>query len=154
MSKSPTAASFVRPTRRTDQPQSFIAALNEKYASDKEHPDSQIIIISGKVAEEMGFDKIRRKQAQVKDLRIVILDGMRIAFARGAEDGSIGETCPSINQLDLSRNLLERVAPVVEVCRELQNLRSLSIRCVCSVRVMEVKLFLTHIQWESLPRYS
>lgn len=127
----------MRPTRKSDTPQSFLAALREKYASD-EDPDAQIVI-SGKVAQEMGFDKIRSQQARLHDLKVVILDGMRIASASAGrndddataaqgERGSVRETCPSITQLDLSRNLFERFEPVVDVCRQLDKLRRLSVK--------------------------
>ncbi|UNI14718.1 hypothetical protein JDV02_001319 [Purpureocillium takamizusanense] len=136
LSKSATAASFVRPTRPADPPQSFIAALHDKYVAHDplsgqgsgaapEH--ARPIVISGKVAEEKGFDKIRRKLAQVQDLKIVILDGLRVASAVGPEERRVSETCPSIVHLDLSRNLFERLGPVVEVCRELRNLQRLSV---------------------------
>lgn len=135
LSKASAAASFVRPTRPTDKPLSFIAALKLKYASDGSgdaksaaaHIMSQIVI-SGKVAEEVGFDKIRRQQGQIHELKVVILDGERVAFAREEGEPGIGETCPSITQLDLSRNLLEGLGPVVEVCRELPKLKNLSIK--------------------------
>ncbi|PWI74193.1 tubulin-specific chaperone [Purpureocillium lilacinum] len=135
LSKSATAASFVRPTRPADSPQSFIAALHDKYvAHDPQGGEdgtaleqARQIIISGKVAEEKGFDKVRRKLAQVGELKIVILDGLRVASAVASDERSVAETCPSIVHLDLSRNLLERLGPVVEVCGELSNLQRLSI---------------------------
>ncbi|KAM4055067.1 CAP-Gly domain-containing protein [Hirsutella rhossiliensis] len=131
LSGSSTAASFVRPSRPADRPQSFIAALREKYASEAPQsghatPDSQVVI-SGKVAEEMGFDKVRRKLAQLVDLRIVILDGMRVVAAAQDGEGRVADTCPSIAHLDLSRNLFERLGPVVDVCAELPALRRLSL---------------------------
>lgn len=133
LSKSLTAASFVRPTRPAERSQSFIAALKDKYASVdgdgvSQSAATQQIVISGKVAEEVGFDKIRRKQAQVKELKVVLLDGHRVARARDDGEPSIEETCPSITQLDLSRNLLENLRPVIEVCRSLSVLTSLSIK--------------------------
>lgn len=124
----------MRPSRPAEKPQSFLRALNAKYVGhgpgqDDEQQQQQQIVISGKVAEEMGFDKIRQKQAQVKELRIVILDGMRVDSATGADDeASIAETCPKITQLDLSRNLFERFGPVVEICRDLRALRKLSVK--------------------------
>lgn len=138
--KSSTAASFVRPTRPAETPLSFIAALKDKYASESGQADGAYgarnpagpsqIIISGKVAEEVGFDKIRRQQAQVKELKIVILDGQRVASAMEDGEPSIEETCPSITTLDLSRNPLESLQPVVEVCRSLPKLKNLSIKLV------------------------
>lgn len=132
LSESSTAASFVRPSRPADRPQSFIAALREKYASEapqteKAAPDSQLVI-SGKVAEEIGFDKIRRTLARLAHLRNVILDGMRVVAATEDGEGSVAETCPSITHLDLSRNLLERLGPVVDICAELPALRRLSLK--------------------------
>jgi tubulin-specific chaperone E len=135
LSKAATAASFIRPTRPADKPQSFISAVKDKYASGSggyeygaSGPVASMIIISGKVAEEVGFDKIHRKQAQIHELKFVILDGQRVASARDEGEPGIGETCPSITQLDLSRNLLEDLRPVVEVCRELPKLANLSIK--------------------------
>ncbi|KND95341.1 Tubulin-specific chaperone E [Tolypocladium ophioglossoides CBS 100239] len=127
-SRSLTSASFVRPTRPADRPQSFIAALNEKYVSETPQAENGApIVISGKVAEEMGFDKIRRVLARLKELKIVILDGLRVASATEDGEGRVAETCPSIVHLDLSRSLLERLGPVVDVCSELKALTRLSL---------------------------
>lgn len=76
----------------------------------------------------MGFDKIRKKQSRLEDIKFVILDGMRIAWARDGGEGRIAETCPSVAQLNLSRSLWESMAGVVEVCGDLQNLRKLALR--------------------------
>lgn len=91
------------------------------------------------MAEEVGFDKIRRRLAQVHDLRIVILDGMRVASAAalptdqaGEAPKSIKEVSPIITELDLSRNLFTRFATVVEVCGQLALLRSLKLKYVFS----------------------
>ncbi|KAL2016954.1 hypothetical protein VTK56DRAFT_2830 [Thermocarpiscus australiensis] len=142
-SKSPTAASFVRPTRPADPPQTFVSALQLKYASDPttdhKNPPRQVVF-SGKVAEEVGFDKVRRKQAQLDELHFVILDGAQVAYAsqpaatgtgahvkNGSRQQSIGEICPKVRELDLSRNLFERFGTVVEICSELRLLRSLRV---------------------------
>ncbi|KAL5092496.1 hypothetical protein Trisim1_001049 [Trichoderma cf. simile WF8] len=137
-SKSPTAASFVRPTRPADSPQSFLAALNERYVMDAPGAvkgKSKIeIVISGKVAQEMGFDKIWRRQSRLRETKIVILDGLRVAVARTEGDvneegvaATIAETAPKIVELDLSRNLFERFGPVLDICRDLKDLQKLSI---------------------------
>ncbi|KAL7790996.1 hypothetical protein V8C37DRAFT_164014 [Trichoderma ceciliae] len=134
ISKSPTAASFVRPTRPADARQSFLAALNERYVVDApgavQGKSKLEIVISGKVAQEMGFDKIWRKQSRLKEMKIVILDGLRVAMAKADDDGdaaTIGGTCPKIVELDLSRNLFERFGPVVDICRDLKHLQKLSV---------------------------
>ncbi|VUC20332.1 unnamed protein product [Clonostachys rosea] len=135
LSKSAHGASFVRPTRPAQEPQSFIAALHEKYGSDgtqrETRPaDSKIIMFGTKAAQEMGFDKIRRKMAQLQELKVVLLDGMCIATAWAEGEPGIKETCPNITQLDLTRNLIESLDPVVEICRNLPKLRNLGLRLV------------------------
>lgn len=133
LSKSPTAASFVRPTRPADAPQSFVAALNGKYASEQaaeREPEIQIVFFGKKPAEEVGFDKIRRQLARVEDLTVVILDGTRIAIDVASKDKSVKETSPLVTELDLSRNLFEEFRQVVRICRELEDLRSLRLKCV------------------------
>ncbi|AEO53244.1 hypothetical protein MYCTH_2294310 [Thermothelomyces thermophilus ATCC 42464] len=132
-SKSPNAASFVRPTRAADPPQTFLSALQHKYAGGpaEDQAPARQIKFSGKVAEEVGFDKIRRQQAQLHELQFVILDGLQVAHATDpeAKDGhqSIAQVCPKVKELDLSRNLFERFGPVVDICAELKQLRSLRV---------------------------
>ncbi|KAK3329302.1 hypothetical protein B0H66DRAFT_585817 [Apodospora peruviana] len=137
-SKSPTAASFVRPARPVDPPQDFLSALQLKYVTPDDGPvaPGRPIVISGKVAEEIGFDKIRRQQGQLTELKIVILDGARVAYAsqpsRLAESvdssrPSISETCPKVIEIDLSRNLFERFGAVVDICAELGLLKILRV---------------------------
>ncbi|KAK4451682.1 HotDog domain-containing protein [Podospora aff. communis PSN243] len=136
-SKSPTAASFVRPTRPADARQTFVSALNLKYASDAAKADDSTpkkqIIISGKVAEEVGFDKIRRQQAQLAELKNVFLDGTQIAYAspppdQAGSEQSISQVCPKVTELDLSRNLFDRLGTVVDICSELKSLQVLRVK--------------------------
>jgi len=132
-SKSPTAASFVRPTRPADVPQTFVSALQHKYVADVGHGAASAvtekpIIISGKVAEEVGFDKIRRQQAQLSELKIVVLDGARVYRASNPPDERpIGQICPKVVELDISRNLLEQFGDVVDICSQLELLRILRV---------------------------
>lgn len=134
LSKAPTAASFVRPTRRADAAQSFVTALHGKYASEavakREAEIQQIVFFGKKPAEEVGFDKIRRQLARVEDLTIVILDGTRIQLDVVDGDKSIKETSPLIFELDLSRNLFEEFDQVIKICQELDGLKSLRLKYV------------------------
>ncbi|KAF7912912.1 uncharacterized protein EAF01_001933 [Botrytis porri] len=139
LSNAPTPASFIRPTRKPDPEQSFVEAVFHKYASgDGLNPDKQIVI-SGKVAEEIGFDKIAEQQAQVHELKIVLVDGQRInrahtrlhdasaapVVAKSATDLTVGEACPSIVELDLSRNLFASLDEIENICSQLKNLKTL-----------------------------
>ncbi|KAF2793341.1 RNI-like protein [Melanomma pulvis-pyrius CBS 109.77] len=153
-SQCPTAGSFVRPTRKSDSPRSFVEALKAKYASDPfEDPDVEIVYvsqdkkretirISGKEVEEVGFDKIRKQLADLKELKIVILDGLRMSRplatlrarceatgvdAWPAELSDIKNTCPKAIELDLSRNLFEEWREVASICEQLDKLRSLRV---------------------------
>jgi hypothetical protein len=136
-----------------------VEALKAKYASEAfEDPDVQIIYerqgsdndflahqnrpirISGKEVEEVGFDKIRKQLANLKELRIVILDGLcmqrpvaRVIGRRqkGRPDvwpsdlSDIKDSCPKVIELDLSRNLFEEWREIASICEQLEKLRSL-----------------------------
>lgn len=153
----------MRPSRPADKPRGFLEALREKYASEfleqekilrekREHYGSPStgdalhgsIEISGKVVEEVGFDKIRKQLSELQELKIVLLDGLQVAGIR-AEDGlqeeeekgsgekdmarrEIEQTCPKITELDLSRCLLSRWRDVADICGRLGRLRVLKLK--------------------------
>ncbi|KAF4777349.1 CAP-Gly domain-containing protein [Colletotrichum scovillei] len=165
LSKAPTAASFVRPTRRADAAQSFVTALHGKYASEavakREAEIQQIVFFGKKPAEEVGFDKIRRQLARVEDLTIVILDGTRIQSDIVDGDKSIKETSPLIYELDISRNLFEEFDQVIKICQELDGLKSLRLNgnrfrvietgeTQAFAKVTELELEETLLSWEAL----
>ena len=119
--------------------QKYGAALEDDTASGA--VAAERIEISGKVVEEVGFDKIRKQQAELAELRIVLVDGICVAGLReaawegeaGGEDWKvcleqIERTCPSIVELDLSRGLVERWVDVVGIFRALKGLRSLTLK--------------------------
>lgn len=117
----------MRPTRSAEPPRSFISALQDKYTGEVSAASAQIKF-SGKVAEEVGFQKIQRKQANLAELKFTILDGTRIAYPYAEGDQRISETCPKAVELDLSRNLFTRFGTVVEICSELPALRHVRIK--------------------------
>ena len=138
---SPTAGSFIRPARPVDPPRGFLDALRQKYVLDEsvtaKTPD--LIEIGGKVVEEVGLDKIRAQLAVLRELKIVLLDGLCLAGLlsrpwsgdRDLFDALVREiqrTCPSVAELDLSRNLLENWVDVVGICRALPKLQSLKLK--------------------------
>lgn len=129
------AGSFVRPTRAPDAVESFVEAVHRKYASEEiERQDEQNelikkkeIEISGKVVYEVGFDKIRKQMAQLDELKIVLVDGMRIVQAE-TEGKRIRDTCPAITELDLSRNLFQSCGEIIKICAQLDHLKSLRLK--------------------------
>lgn len=113
----------------------MLEAVQEKYASEVTADQTPIssgpqIIISGKVAEEIGFDKIRQQQARLNELKIVILDGLRIDRASdpSLQEKSIRDVCPKVVDLDLSRNLFTSLEEVVGICSQLEVLRGLRLK--------------------------
>ena len=100
---------------------------------------NQPIKWGGKAVEEVGFEKIRQQQARLLDLRIVLLDGCRIAgpvaqprFQTQEERMKalmeISDVCPNIVELDLGWNLIESWADVVDTCGPLRQLQSLRLK--------------------------
>lgn len=98
------------------------------------------IKFSGKVAEEIGFDKIRKQLAQLSELKIIILDGLCMwrPEARSLQEGGksreefmegrdVKETCPKAIELDLSRNLFEEWREIAGICGQLEDLRGLRV---------------------------
>ena len=109
---------------------------------------NQPIRISGKEVEEVGFDKIRKKLAELSELKIVILDGLcmerpEVRLKEGDEGWVEGLTdvkdaCPKAMELDLSRNLFEEWREVVSVCEQLDRLWNLRVEYVARSQVNEI----------------
>ena len=139
LSSSSCCASFIRATRVADEPRSFVQAVGYKYAEDGPEQATigadDSIEISGKVVEEVGFERIRKQQAMLHELKIVVVDGLRIR-GTGAEaevrrvQEEIASTCPNIVELDLSRNLFEHWKEILDICAALRKLRILKARYV------------------------
>lgn len=148
-SKLPTAGSFVRPSRPADKALGFLEAVHEKYVyelhsraqgGERLPSGNKPIQISGKIVEEVGFDKIRKQLAELENLRIVLLDGTRLQGVLATDDAQvqdyqnelkkIRETCPKIIELDLSRNLLRSWKQVADICEQFPNLRILKLKWV------------------------
>lgn len=136
-----TAASFVRPSRRPDPERTLLEAIRFKYArpksTDIETPDdaaSATISISGKVVEEVGFEKIQKQLSILAELRIVLVDELvvsgvaqRNAPTQEIEDAQeeLTKTCPSIVELDVGWNVMETWRDVVDMCRPFKKLKIL-----------------------------
>lgn len=117
------------------------------YPNPNPNPDHKLrkkvnapLKFNGKVAEEVGFDKIRKQLAQLSELKIIILDGLCMwrPEARRLQEGGTGgdgwmkasdvkEACPKAIELDLSRNLFEEWREVAGICGQLDKLKSLRV---------------------------
>ncbi|KAA8897219.1 hypothetical protein FN846DRAFT_893126 [Sphaerosporella brunnea] len=125
--KIPNSATFIRPTRKPDASLSFIEALRRKYTTESDAPGIhyEISLSASKVVEEVGFEKIIQKLSQLAELKIILLDGLRIDRVDSVD--LIRATCPNIEELDISRNRFERLDDIALVCSALPKLRSLRI---------------------------
>ncbi|KAL2840578.1 hypothetical protein BJY01DRAFT_218383 [Aspergillus pseudoustus] len=178
----PTAGSFVRPSRPSDKPRGFVEALREKYASEFEQrrarqaradadanaAEEKPIEFNGKIAEEVGFDKIRKQLAELEELKIVLLDGLRVAGVLAQEAsrqqiedarGDIERICPKITELDLSRNLFTEWKDVADISGPLERLKLLRLngnRFASAVgellfeRIEELHLDDTLLPWDQI----
>ncbi|KAK9433390.1 hypothetical protein V1505DRAFT_337805 [Lipomyces doorenjongii] len=118
----PNSATFVKVGRKFDKKRSFLEALKERYAPDKVDELEKVDITFGnKVAERVGFDKIRKLQAQLDKLSLVALDRQCIAYP---SDG-LCSFCPSIQDLDLSCNLFDHLVDVAKITVQLPRLQLL-----------------------------
>ncbi|KAK5074344.1 hypothetical protein LTR64_006511 [Lithohypha guttulata] len=136
LSSSSTPASFIRPSRKPDAEQTLLEAIKSKYGGDSTNNSSntEIVIISGKVAQEVGFDKIAQQQAELAELRIVLVDQLVVngIASRGASSSTIAKaqaelstSCPNITELDISYNTIENWQDVADICSALPKLRTL-----------------------------
>jgi len=128
-SKSPTAASFLRPKQTWDESRSLLQALREKYISPEEANNAEIVFISGKHAEEVGLEKLARRQAQLQGIHTLVLDRMCIRYRQGDDeaDRSVAELCANITTLDLGGNLFETWDEILRLCRLFPKLHSLTL---------------------------
>ncbi|KAK5947179.1 hypothetical protein PMZ80_001326 [Knufia obscura] len=135
-SLSSTAASFIRPNRKPDQERTVLEAIKYKYDTDPTDAtsDVDVVVISGKVAEEVGFDKIAREQSQLAELRVVLVDQFVVngITPRGSAPDSLPDAqnelsamCPNITELDLGWNTIEHWSQAAEICAALPKLTTL-----------------------------
>lgn len=139
----------MRPSRPADSSRGFLDALREKYASEfltrqtrgdageGEQEPEKPIEFNGKVAEEVGFDKIRKQLAELEELKIVLVDALRVAGVLAQEASraqiedacsEIERTCPKIVELDLGWNLLTSWRDVADICGPLNRLKLLRLK--------------------------
>ncbi|PWW75693.1 L domain-like protein [Tuber magnatum] len=122
------SSTFIRATRIPDPPTTFLEALRNKYTTEKDisfEVGKPISLSATKVFEEVGFDKILEKLGRLRELEVVLLDGMRIVRGDGAVE--VLDTCPKIEELDVSRNLWEGLEEIAGVCKGLKMLKGLRI---------------------------
>ncbi|KAJ9606577.1 hypothetical protein H2200_008585 [Cladophialophora chaetospira] len=137
LSSSQSAASFLRSSRKPDPERALLEAIKFKYAPTAA-PGGKgadgTIEISGKVVEEVGFEKIQKQLSVLADLKIVLADELVVSSLvlppaseedlRNAQE-ELGQTCPNIVELDIGWNVIGNWQDVVDICNPLMKLRIL-----------------------------
>ncbi|KAL8811875.1 MAG: hypothetical protein Q9223_007434 [Gallowayella weberi] len=139
-SKESSAASFIRPNQKCiDKPQQFLQAVREKYGSENSLEQAKardIITISGKQVDEVGFEAISKKQSAWSELETVSLDGLRIRGSYPKPQKSKQDLQDDLQtvpfglkwkELDLSRNLFEDWDDITNICSNLKELELLKV---------------------------
>ncbi|RMD40266.1 hypothetical protein DV735_g4865, partial [Chaetothyriales sp. CBS 134920] len=142
LSTSDKVASFIRPSRKADPSRTVLEALKFKYGSNTSssaqvdvHSGVEIVHISGKAVEEIGFDKVQKQLSDFEALQIVLLDGLQVSGLTGGNASpetttekaaqEFATTCPNINEVDLGWNLIEDWQGIADTCKHLAKLRIL-----------------------------
>lgn len=105
--------------------------MREKYISPQNANNAEIVYISGKHAEEVGLEKLAKRQALLQGIHTLVLDRMCIRYSEGESDGEdekiIEGLCKDVTSLDLGGNLFESWKEVLGLCRLFPKLRSLTL---------------------------
>ncbi|EEB11830.1 tubulin-specific chaperone E, putative [Pediculus humanus corporis] len=128
----PTSGSFVRPCK-VSTGISIVEAIKERYGLTSDPNvglDQEIIIqvqkeIKAKIFEVVGAEKLNRIQSDFRNLRIVLLRDFLVNGAGPPQ--ALLNLCPSIQELDLSRTLLNSWESVEEITSQLKNLKILNL---------------------------
>ncbi|CAK4031213.1 Hypothetical predicted protein [Lecanosticta acicola] len=125
---SKSAASFLKSKQTWDRPRSFYQALREKYMPEHADTASEIVYFSSKRAEEVGFEKFAKRQAQLQGIHTIVLDYMQVhGEIFESERSAISETCGHVTELDLGSNLFESLDEIMALCALLPKLSRLTL---------------------------
>ncbi|XP_076619863.1 glyoxalase 1 isoform X1 [Colletes latitarsis] len=128
----PTSGSFIRPGKAKfgiSCPQAIktrYGLINDELAGIDR--DTLISLQKGMNApflEVVGFSKVNRKQSKFDQLKIVWLRDQYVSNAGNI--GELEELCPNLEELDISRNLINSWQIVANICCQLHSLVRLNI---------------------------
>lgn len=88
----------------------------------------EIVYFSTKQAEEVGFEKFARRQAQLQGIHVLVLDRMQIRANQDRnEDETIAQFCADVSELDLSGNLFESLEEIIQLASLFPKLSTLNL---------------------------
>lgn len=82
--------------------------------------------INAPFLELVGFSKVNKKQSKFDQLKIIWLREQCVSNA--GKPGELKELCPNLEELDISRNLINSWKIVVDICSQLHSLIRLNVR--------------------------
>ncbi|KAJ3276182.1 hypothetical protein HDV01_005630 [Terramyces sp. JEL0728] len=110
------AGSFLAESKAFEFGVSFSKALAQKYLKTQ---DEKVMRWGNKVVETVGWNKMNAKISNLKELREIGLAGLNIR-----EKGESVEL-PNVEDLDLSRNLLQSMEAIQDIAKDLPSIRIL-----------------------------
>jgi hypothetical protein len=131
--KNPKSGSFVRP-EKVNFGRSAIASIESRYGQVEDefttriNQQKQLLVqqtMNAPFLEMVGFDKVFNKQSNLNTLRIVNLRDQNVKSA--GPQFKLSQTCPNIEELDISKNLLVSWEDVLVMCDQLPHLHWLNV---------------------------
>ncbi|CAK9819096.1 Tubulin-specific chaperone E [Anthophora plagiata] len=128
----PTSGSFIRPGKAKfgiSCPEAIkirYGFINDELAGiDRDTLTSLQKEINAPFLEVVGFSKVNRKQSKFDQLKIVWLREQCVSIA--GNPGELRELCPNIEELDISKNLINSWQIVADICCQLHCLIRLNV---------------------------
>lgn len=128
----PTSGSFIRPGKARfgiSCPQAIkmrYGLINDKLAGiDRDTLASLQKEMNAPFLEVVGFSKVNKKQSKFDQLKIVWLREHYVSSA--GTPGELAELCPNLQELDISRNLINSWQIVADICCQLPSLIRLNV---------------------------
>lgn len=128
----PTSGSFVRPGKAKfgrSCPEAIkirYGLINDELAGiDRDTLTSLQKDMNAPFLEVVGFSKVNRKQSKFDQLKIVWLRDQYVSSA--GEPKELEQLCPNLEELDISRNLIDSWQVLADICCQLHSLTRLNV---------------------------
>ena len=129
----PTSGSFIRPGKAKfgiSCPEAIkvrYGLINDELAGiDRDTLTSLQKEINAPFLEVVGFSKVNKKQSKFDQLKIVWLREQCVSTAGNSNE--LKELCPNLEELDISKNLINSWQIIADICCQLHCLVRLNVR--------------------------
>ncbi|KAG7198222.1 hypothetical protein KM043_005629 [Ampulex compressa] len=128
----PTSGSFIRPGKARfgiscpDAIKIRYGLINDEFAGiDRDTLTSLQKEMNAPFLEVVGFSKVNKKQSKFDQLKIIWLRDQYVSNA--GSPGELEALCPALEELDISRNLINSWQIVADICFQLHSLTRLNV---------------------------